>query len=83
MARSGGGVDEVLDAGVGAGGDAELDGELEVGVDAGREDVADVAALVATVLGDGGEAVFDLPPGQGSRELRIRPLRIPLHTTQS
>ena len=55
------GVDEVLDAGVCSGSDAEVDEELEVGVFAGGEDVAGVAALFAAVLGDGEEAVFDLP----------------------
>ena len=59
------GVDEVLDAAVGAGGDAEVDDELEVGVLARGEDVAGVAALFAAVLGDGEEAVFDLPAGGG------------------
>src|SRR5260370_27225961 len=58
-------VDEVLDAGVGSGGDAEVDEQLEVGVLAGGEDVAGVAALFAAVLGDGEEAVFNLPAGGG------------------
>src|SRR5260370_42314009 len=57
------GVDEVLDAGVGSGSDAEVDEELEVGVFAGGENVAGVASLFAAVLGDGEEAVFDLPAG--------------------
>jgi hypothetical protein len=52
VAGNEGGIDEVLDAGVGAGGDAEVDGELEVGVLARVEDVACVAALFAAVLGD-------------------------------
>ncbi|MDX6464318.1 MAG: hypothetical protein QOE55_8015 [Acidobacteriaceae bacterium] len=65
VARSEGGVDEVLDAGVCARGNAEVDGELEVGVLACAEDVAGVAAFFATVLSDGEEAVFDLPSGGG------------------
>jgi hypothetical protein len=65
VARSVVGVDEILDAGVGSGGDAEVDEELEVGVFAGGEDVAGVAALFAAVLGDGEKAVFDLPAGGG------------------
>lgn len=61
VARSEGGVDEVLDAGVCARSNAEVDGELEVRVLACGEDVAGVAAFFATALSDGEEAVFDLP----------------------
>src|SRR5713226_1888194 len=50
-------VDEILDAGVGSGGDAEVDEQLEVGVLAGGEDVAGVAALFASVLGEDRKSV--------------------------
>src|SRR5690242_16551363 len=62
-ARSEGGVDEVLDAGVCAGGNAEIDRELEVGVLACAENVTGVAAFFATVLSDREEAVFHFPSG--------------------
>ena len=58
-------VDEVHDAGVGSGGDAEVGGELEVGVLAGGDNVSGVSAFFASVLGDGEEAVVDLPAGGG------------------
>src|ERR1017187_254983 len=54
-------VDEILDAAIGAAGDGEVDGELEVGVAASGHDVAGVAALLPSVVGDVENAVFDLP----------------------
>ncbi len=59
------GIDEVLDAAVGSGGDAEVDEQFEVGVLARGDDVAGVAALFTAVLGDGDHAVLDLPTGGG------------------
>src|SRR5260370_775431 len=59
------GADEVLDDAVGAGSDAEVDEELEVGVLARGDDVAGVAAFFAAVLGNRDHAVLDLPAGGG------------------
>ena len=58
-------IDEILDAGVGAGSGAEVDGEFKVGVLAGGENIAGVATLFAPMLGNGEEAVFDFPAESG------------------
>ncbi len=60
-------VDEVEDAAIRAGGNAEVGGEFVVGVGPGCHDIAGIAAFLASGVGDAEGSVLDLPAGGRKR----------------